>query len=251
MNCLLDQGADINRVNNEKLSALSACHNLFYTQQNFIANIAENMAKENLFNSVEYEKKTGTIINRNERKLIIGIYESLYQPYSAIKRLKKETTTKSNKMENYHRRRMSRLNSSAYSQSSKSSANKTVYECSTDEDENSEGYFDPWKLEYYQKSMDRVKEVDEINRTFKDFMLNPYKVKKDRRNETSPFPEPIEIEEYPDEIQGKFPRPSPTTAASVFGYDAFSKQSRYEVKERSCVSRAAQDMFRKHISNER
>ena len=64
INCLLDYGADVNKLNYEGLSPLAACHVLFYTKHTWNENIGENLTKENLFNSVHWDKQSGTFVQR-------------------------------------------------------------------------------------------------------------------------------------------------------------------------------------------
>ena len=111
LNCLLDNGANINLLSTEGLSALSACYVLLYTQQNFISNIAEDISTENLFNTVELEKKTGTIINRNDRKTIMAVYEKLFQPFGASPVNKLVKSVKSTARGTARRRKLSKLSS--------------------------------------------------------------------------------------------------------------------------------------------
>eukprot|EP00112_Aurelia_sp_Birch-Aquarium-sp1_P016073 Seg361.2 transcript_id=Seg361.2/GoldUCD/mRNA.D3Y31 product="Ankyrin repeat and MYND domain-containing protein 1" protein_id=Seg361.2/GoldUCD/D3Y31 len=77
LNCLLDFGASVNKLNDEGLSPLAACHVLHYTNQDFIDNIAENIPKENIFNSIEWEKQRGCYIHRNDKKTILSMYGTI------------------------------------------------------------------------------------------------------------------------------------------------------------------------------
>ena len=64
INCLLDYGADVNKLNYEGLSPLAACHVLFYTKHTWNENIGEILTKENIFNSVCWDKQSGTFVQR-------------------------------------------------------------------------------------------------------------------------------------------------------------------------------------------
>ena len=61
---MLDYGADVNKLNYEGLSPLAACHVLFYTKHTWNDNIGETLSSENLFNSVHWDTKSGTFVQR-------------------------------------------------------------------------------------------------------------------------------------------------------------------------------------------
>ncbi|XP_031552767.1 ankyrin repeat and MYND domain-containing protein 1-like isoform X2 [Actinia tenebrosa] len=69
INCLLDYGANVNKLNDEGLSVLAACHVLFYTKHTWKDNIAENIPEENLFNYIQEDAQKGTFVHRNCRKI--------------------------------------------------------------------------------------------------------------------------------------------------------------------------------------
>eukprot|EP00111_Clytia_hemisphaerica_P014460 TCONS_00042573-protein len=154
INILLDHGGNINQLTEEGLSVLLACHILLYTKENFVDNIAESIAKENLFNSVEVDKKTGSVNNRNERKLIMAIFEDIHRPFNGLRKAKIATAVVKGK---------GKRDSRAPSPSAENMLEDLV--------EENEKTFDQWKMNFYQNSMDRVKEVEEINQSFKHIML--------------------------------------------------------------------------------
>lgn len=85
INCLLDYGADVNKLNYEGLSPLAACHVLFYTKHTWNENIGEILANENLFNSVYWDIQSGTFVQRkpfyyqNKTRSKINVTESTSQ----------------------------------------------------------------------------------------------------------------------------------------------------------------------------
>ena len=65
----------MNKLNDEGLSALAACHVLFYTKHTWKDNIAENIPVENLFNCIQEDLQKGIYIHRNYRQshLVDGV----------------------------------------------------------------------------------------------------------------------------------------------------------------------------------
>jgi len=172
MNLLLDHGANINQVTDEGLSVLLACHILLYTKENFVDNIAESITKENLYNAVEIDRKTGAVINRIERKMIMAIYEDNHRPFNSFRKGKITTMAKQSTI----------INKRMFIDGTGGGGGNNAFEMTPDSrqsnpDEEDTPCFkvDLWKVAYFQSSMERVKEVNEINRSFKETMLtNPH-----------------------------------------------------------------------------
>lgn len=187
INILLDHGCNINQVTDEGLSVLLACHILLYTKENFIENIAETMPKENLFNAVEIEKKTGTVTNRIERKMIMGIFEDIHRAFNNTHKSKITAVTALHKgIQVGERKKTPKYGSSAHdsrASGTTTSPTRRLSEFPDDESDHYEGRIDHWKMEFYQNSMAHVKEVDEINDSFRDIMLkNPHQYLKEMHN---------------------------------------------------------------------
>ena len=168
LNHLLDYGANVNKLNEEGLSALAACHVLLYTAFDFIDNIAENMPAENLFNSVEWDKQRGMVTNRNDRKIILATYGTL----------RRDGTIGSIRTE--------KKISGASARSTRAAIGEGMFNTATElnasnnevDDENDEqterNKYDNWKLAYYQKTLDRPDELEEINRHFQKLTAHPF-----------------------------------------------------------------------------
>lgn len=68
----------MNKLNDEGLSVLAACHVLFYTKHTWKDNIAENIPEENLFNCIQEDRHRGVYIHRNSRRdLLTNAEDSL------------------------------------------------------------------------------------------------------------------------------------------------------------------------------
>ncbi|XP_047130657.1 ankyrin repeat and MYND domain-containing protein 1 isoform X1 [Hydra vulgaris] len=147
LNYLLDVGANINKLTDEKVSPLSACLNLLYSHQNFLDNIAENMPEENLFNAVWVEKKKGFIVCRNEKKMIMSVYESQHV---------------------YFKNKHKKIDVMPFIQNSSVSINKEAgYTISFSN-------IDRWKIRCYKNLFIKAKNIDAINMKFKKISMNSF-----------------------------------------------------------------------------
>lgn len=177
INILLDHGANINQLTDEGLSALLACHILLYTEQNFVENIAEQIASENLFNATDIERRTGAVLNRNDRKMIMAIYEEIHKPFMSVKKTAKPTLTKKNSSKKRFSVPPQQNNNNDFDQHSGRSsfcntgASPNFSETEGVREQSSEVL---WKVDFYKKSMDHVKDVEVINESFKKVMMDPH-----------------------------------------------------------------------------
>ena len=155
MNLLLDHGANINQITDEGLSVLLACHILLNTKDNFVDNIAEKIAKDNLYNATDIDKKSGSVINRIERKMIMTIYEDNHQPFNSCYRkgkctsMGKQTSILNKNLIHNHD------GGGGSGDAQLDSRQHHLF----DEDDTPCAKVDLWKVAYFQNSMDRVKEV--------------------------------------------------------------------------------------------
>lgn len=169
-----------------------ACHILLYTEQNFVENIAEQIASENLFNAVEIERRTGAVVNRNDRKMIMALYEEIHKPFMSVKKMKPSLDKKIfNKKNRSLGRQQSAIDASEnYSRSSISHVGTSPNFATENEDRQREkANVVLWKVEHYRKTMDHVKDVEIINKSFKEIMADPhacYTSMKASRDQTQP-----------------------------------------------------------------
>ncbi len=159
INCILDYGGNVNGLNEEGLSALAACHILLYTNQDFVDNIAENMPKENSFNSIEWDKQKGCFMHRNDRKAVLSMYGTL-----------RNTSGRSN------RRKVSQGSSpgSLLNEKIMIKGEENNHGSSEEEESEEQIIIENWKLTYYQRTLNRSDELEEINRSFRNLKCAPF-----------------------------------------------------------------------------
>ena len=288
INILLDYGCNINQVTDEGLSVLLACHILLYTKENFVQNIAEVMPKVNLFNAVEIEKKTGTVTNRIERKMIMGIFEDIHRTFNNLHKSKIAAVTTLRKSVPNNERKKTPKNGISMNGSRASGATSPTRGASgfpDDEAEQYEGRVDHWKMEFYQNSMEHVKEVDEINHSFREIMLkNPHEYLKEMNQYHQPHYEAntgysiassenesksvtneedesfdqndnmgdgngdANLSRSVGENDDEYDFTFPTTVASIFGYDPVTEIRSMNVSEQEHLDN---ELVLRHINKER
>lgn len=174
INVLLDHGANINQLTDEGLSALLACHILLYTDHNFVENIAEQIPDENLFNTTDIERKTGAVVNRIDRKMIMSLYEDIFKPFITLKKAKPTFTKKLSSKKRFSVQTMPVDSYEQYLRASFCYGESISPVLSEPDEHRLQSSLVSWKVDYYKKSMDHIKEVEAINTSFKELMTDPH-----------------------------------------------------------------------------
>eukprot|EP00795_Rhopilema_esculentum_P016516 gene16516-7938_t len=161
INCLLDYGANVNILNAEGLSPLAACHVLLYTYQDFVDNIAENIPKENTFNSTEWDKQRGCFIHRNDRKAILAMHGAF--------------RSSSNELKGKNPSKASLHSAQGIIVNEKCPEVDTITDSFGAEDrKDQDNPQENWKLTYFKRTLSRGEELDMINRSFKELKARPF-----------------------------------------------------------------------------
>lgn len=71
INCLLDNGVNVNKLNDEGLLVFVVCYVFFYIKYIWKNNIVEIIFDENLFNCIQEDKQKGIYIYRNYRQNVV------------------------------------------------------------------------------------------------------------------------------------------------------------------------------------
>ena len=121
-------------------------------------NIAESITKENLYNAVEIDRKTGAVINRIERKMIMAIYEDNHRPFNSFRKGKITVMAKQSTIIN-KRMLIDGTGEGGGSNAFEMTPDSRQSHLPTDEEETPCCKVDLWKVAYFQSSMERVKEV--------------------------------------------------------------------------------------------
>eukprot|EP00794_Sanderia_malayensis_P010982 gene10982-12145_t len=227
INCLLDYGGNVNGLNEEGLSALAACHILLYTNQDFVDNIAENVPKENSFNSIEWDKQRGCYVHRNDRKTILSMYGLLRSVSGSSGRNRQKISQGSTPGSLFDNKLIVKIGDQIDDHDNDCNDGDSSQQGSGDEDGEDHGMTENWKLTYYQRTLGRREELAEINRCFQKLKSAPFddrEVLDDTRLPPLTF---LKAEEVAKEIE------------------AFKKKRKSEVKNKEQVEECGEDVFDK------